>query len=696
MHPTLLLTFMASALAALLLGAGWAMRHLVREARGCRGAQMRAEEALVALAAQRREIEADARTLTQANAVLGQASGRFEELYQGLPVPCVCFDRQGRIMEWNRAFAGLYGLDNPLGVSVWEALYQGDGAARIAEAVAGALEGRAQEGMAWARHNADGTRTHLLCSLLPLRGGSGEVIGVISAGMDVTRQHEAEAALRASEERLHALYNTTSQQGTAFGDKVDSLLEMGRAQFGLEAGILARLEGEHLDVIQAHAPGNILPAGTRLRACDAPCAEALAVADAVSYERASATDRRDSPAFQMLGMEAYLGTPVRVDGAVWGTLSFAGRLPHPRPFTSGDRELVRLMAQWIGGEIARRRVEEAVRESEERFRAATAAMSEGLIVMGEGGVIRLWNDSAERTLGLTRAEMPAWQPLNPALAAVRADGSRFPEGSYPLVAALRRGEAQRDVVTGLPRADGGMLWVSVNAKPLFARGESGPPSAVVATFTDVTERRRDGDRIAAQMVQITQSAALLAAQKRQLEEANAQLAVLALSDSLTGLGNRRAFEQRMEMEMSRVGRYGHALSLLLLDVDFFKEYNDAFGHPAGDEVLRALAALLRGQGRDTDFYARYGGEEFIVILPHTDRAGALTVAERLRGLIEGSSWPRRAVTASLGVSTLLPAMAGADELIAEADRALYAAKAAGRNRTAHAADYSPIPPAPAP
>jgi len=422
------------------------------------------------------------------------------------------------------------------------------------------------------------------------------------------------------------------------------------------------------------------------------------VADAVSYERASATDRRDSPAFQMLGMEAYLGTPVRVDGAVWGTLSFAGRLPHPRPFTSGDRELVRLMAQWIGGEIARRRVEEAVRDSEERFRAATAAMSEGLIVMGEGGVIRLWNDAAERILGMTRAEMPAWQPLNPALAAVRADGSRFPEGSYPLVAALRRGEAQRDVVTGLPRAGGGMLWVSVNAKPLFTGG-SERPSAVVATFADITERRRDGDRIAAQMARITEDAALLAGQKRQLEAVNVQLEALALSDSLTGLGNRRAFEQRMEMEMNRAGRYGHPLSLLLLDVDCFKEYNDAFGHPAGDAVLRALAALLHGQGRDTDFYARYGGEEFIVILPHTDRAGALTVAARLRGLIEAADWPRRPVTASLGVSTLLPAMAGADDLIAEADRALYAAKAAGRNRVAHAcdslADSPPFLPTPA-
>ena len=126
------------------------------------------------------------------------------------------------------------------------------------------------------------------------------------------------------------------------------------------------------------------------------------------------------------------------------------------------------------------------------------------------------------------------------------------------------------------------------------------------------------------------------------------------------------------------------LSLIIFDVDRFKDYNDTFGHPAGDEVLKRLAFVLEDQGRETDFFARYGGEEFAVLLPHTDSLGATIVAERLRAAIEAASWPGWPVTASFGTATLLPAMQDEMDLIAEADRALYAAKAAGRNCSVHA------------
>ena len=101
-------------------------------------------------------------------------------------------------------------------------------------------------------------------------------------------------------------------------------------------------------------------------------------------------------------------------------------------------------------------------------------------------------------------------------------------------------------------------------------------------------------------------------------------------------------------------RYGTPLSLLLLDVDHFKEYNDTFGHVAGDEVLRMLSQVLHVQGRETDFFARYGGEEFVVILPHTGSEGARTLAERLRAAVGAAAWPARLVTASIGAATLLP------------------------------------------
>lgn len=628
-----------------------------------------------ALLTQRQEMEDGAQSLSQANDLLAQASSRFQELFQGLPVACACYDVRGRVMEWNRAFASLYALDNPLGRPRTDA-------AAFAEAFEAALVGDAQEGIEWTHHGEDGDPVQVQSSVFPLRGVDGSVTGVISADTDISAQHAAEEALRHSEERLHALYNTTSQPQLTFEDKTSALLEMGRAQFGLEIGVLACVRGQNYEVRQAQSPEDSIPAGLTLPVSGTYCAEVLAKADAVHFEEAGSTARRESPVYKTFGLEAYLGAPVRVSGEVWGMLCFAGRQAYPRLFTSGDRELVRLMAQWIGGEVARQQAEAAVRDSEERFRTAIAAMSEGLIVMDGGGMIRLWNDSAERILGKTQGEMRGWQPLNPEFMAVREDGSRFPEGSYPLMVSLRRGETQRDVVMGLPRSGGGLIWVSVNAKPLFGDSPD-TPVAVVATFSDVTERRRAEEQIAAQMTQIQDYAVVLESKAQELETLNIELEALALHDGLTGLSNRRAFGHRISLEISRAARYGHPLSLLLLDVDAFKDYNDTYGHVAGDEVLRHLAQVMEAQGRETDFYARYGGEEFVVILPSTDAEGTLVVAERLRILVEEETWPGRPVTISLGAATLQPSMQNEDEFICAADRALYAAKNAGRNRSVH-------------
>lgn len=671
------------ALAACLAGLGfWAGRQIERRGWDSDAAQQ-------ALALQQQEMALRTQSMDAANALLAQASGRFQELFQGLPAACVCFDKSGRIMEWNRAFETLYDLPELWGRTVWDTLYEG-GNAEIADTVAAVFDGQPQEGIERTFRRPAGSTLRLYCSIFPLRGADGEITGAISAEIDISAQHEAEDALRRSEERLHTLYNVTSRQEPSFEEKTEELLRLGAEQFDLPIGALARVQGDRYRIVYSVSPGNVIPAGTEFATCDTYCAEAIKLSDAVSFEEAGTTERRDTPAYRNFGLEAYLGTPVRVNGGVWGTLCFAGRQTHPRLFTSGDRELLRLMAQWVGGEIARRQAEEAIKESEERFRTAIASISEGLIVMDSAGVVTLWNSSAEQILEMTRTEMHGLRPVNPEFEAVREDGTKFPQGSYPLMASLRRGEVQHDVVMGLPRRSrphqigpSGMLWVSVNAKPLFLSGAV-DPYAVVATFTDITERRRSADQITRQMTQITDYAAVLEEQKAQLEKANRQLEELALHDSLTGLGNRRAFEHRLAQEMNQAKRYGTPLSVLLLDVDSFKAYNDSFGHPAGDEILRRLSQSIRSQGRDTDFFARYGGEEFIVILPLTDAAGAMVLAERLRTAAEQTPWPERPVTVSLGAATLLPTMPDAAALVAAADRALYAAKTADRNCGFHA------------
>jgi len=159
---------------------------------------------------------------------------------------------------------------------------------------------------------------------------------------------------------------------------------------------------------------------------------------------------------------------------------------------------------------------------------------------------------------------------------------------------------------------------------------------------------------------------------------------LVTTDGLTGLPNRRAFEEALQREFSRASRYKRPLSLLMIDIDFFKRVNDTLGHLAGDAALRQVGALLRSNLRRDDLAARLGGEEFAVLLPEIDRSGAAIAAEKLRRLVESrpilydtQRWP---LTVSLGVASRAVTDTEAIEVVRRADDMLYAAKREGRNR----------------
>jgi len=179
---------------------------------------------------------------------------------------------------------------------------------------------------------------------------------------------------------------------------------------------------------------------------------------------------------------------------------------------------------------------------------------------------------------------------------------------------------------------------------------------------------------------------------RELEELNQKLEELSATDQLTGLKNRRYLDHSLAEEFARCCRYGHTLTVLLMDIDHFKSFNDRYGHLIGDECLREVAAWVsRGLRWPSDRAARYGGEEFCVVLPETDKEGAMTVAERIRKNVENLNFMvndnRVPVTISIGVAVLQPTNNLAVNYMLEiADNALYASKQAGRNRvTLHTA-----------
>jgi diguanylate cyclase (GGDEF)-like protein len=231
---------------------------------------------------------------------------------------------------------------------------------------------------------------------------------------------------------------------------------------------------------------------------------------------------------------------------------------------------------------------------------------------------------------------------------------------------------------GNPFVKGGQKIRFYAGAPLIS-----PEGEAIGTIcvTDQTARELSATQLEALQILARQIVAQLELRRNNaaLEAANAKLGALSLTDALTCIPNRRAFNIRIAEEEARARRVGEPLALLMADIDNFKDYNDSFGHPAGDEALHAVAQMLSAGARPYDFIARYGGEEFAVILPRTTLEAAFTVAQRLCHAAPLLPIIHRPLTLSIGVAGLSNNFSG-KELIRVADRALYLAKSRGRNR----------------
>ncbi|MBD3789507.1 MAG: GGDEF domain-containing protein [Campylobacterales bacterium] len=288
--------------------------------------------------------------------------------------------------------------------------------------------------------------------------------------------------------------------------------------------------------------------------------------------------------------------------------------------------------------------------SEQRLKDITSSMGEGVFVVDKTGHLTFINNETERLLGWH------FEELNGDLEDIHSKihvHMQEDQEDCPVKRALAYGLTLRSDNELFKRKDGTLFPVLLTVAPLHSK--DGTHEGAVVLFQDNTRQK----------------------------ELENKLAKLALHDALTGLYNRGHFDQKLQEELNRTLRYGRSLSLLMLDIDFFKKVNDTYGHQAGDEVLKNIAHIILSSIRNSDYAARYGGEEFAIILPETDPTEAVQLAERIRTAIEQNKFKTSEndipITISIGVGTSKKETTP-ELLIEAADSALYQAKENGRNQ----------------
>lgn len=297
-----------------------------------------------------------------------------------------------------------------------------------------------------------------------------------------------------------------------------------------------------------------------------------------------------------------------------------------------------------------------LQKSEQRSRAVISDLAEGLIVLDANGRVHMMNPMAEQLLGWREEQLRGLdlhERIHP-----------IPEENCPILKSLALAEPVSIHEDQFVRKDGQRLPVSYVASPFYFEGEH---HGIIVAFQDITERKEVQDR----------------------------LTDLATRDSLTKLLNRREIEQRLAMAFQTNKTDQTPTSILLLDIDHFKQVNDNYGHPVGDRVLQTFASLLERMIQGIGHVGRYGGEEFLLVLPGYGLERALFFAEELRRSVEALQVDTRdcdeplQVTVSVGVATQSESDANPDKLVSRADQAMYQAKHQGRNRVCSIEEEGP-------
>jgi diguanylate cyclase (GGDEF)-like protein/PAS domain S-box-containing protein len=408
------------------------------------------------------------------------------------------------------------------------------------------------------------------------------------------------------------------------------------------------------------------------------CSHAIAKPDLMIVEDAQQDERFAKNPIVTGGPKVrfYAGVPVTApDGHALGTLCVIDS--KPKTLTKGQMAALKILASQVNVKLElrlhRRKLERALREaeeareklhaSEERFRLFMDNSPLVSHIKDEQGRLIFYNQVFAERFNISGEE---WIGVPP--------NELWPDEEVKLMMEADRevlaGKTLRAIFQTVHERNGGVSYWKSYKFPLVNNEGMRFVGVVGVEITD--ELRREEE------LEISQ---------KELREANHRLQNLVLTDALTGLYNRRGFDERLNAEFARAGRKNHDLSVLLIDLDNFKRRNDTYGHPEGDKTLKQLAKIMQATCRLGDLAARYGGEEFVMLLPETNEQQAIAFANRLLDAIRKAEWDNEPVTASMGIASLHPSTKTEQRLVALADEALYVAKRFGKNRAVAYGDY---------
>jgi len=553
-------------------------------------------------------------------------------------------------ITWSEEYYRIYGRDpkqRPPGYKEHLQHYTSESAARLDAAVKKAQQTGQPYELDLEQARTDGTRRWVTARGEATRDARGRIDGLRGTAQDITERKQAEESRRARN-RQHATELQLGQRALVGGD-LTALMN--------EAAVLVAdtLGVEYTEVLELLPDGQALLLRAGVGWKEGLVGHAT-VGAGVDLQTGYTLQSRDPVITEDLRSDArFHGPPLFCDhGVVSGMSVIIGAKDKPfgvlgaqtarrRQFTTDEVDFLQVIANVLGSAVERKQVECALVNSEARFRSLIANGSDLLGVFDVDGVIRYISPSIKPLTGYDVDEVLGRSYLE----FIHPEDAQ--DAAADLAAIMQHRDELQVTEKRFRHKDGHWIRLETVAKNAVDDPAVG---GIVINGRDVTEHRR----------------------------AEEEIRVLATTDDLTGITNRREFTRLLENEIGRAARYGTGVALVMYDLDRFKRVNDTLGHVVGDDVLQEVTGVATKNIRTIDVVARWGGEEFMIMLPQSDLSAARTVAEKLRAAVADHRFGKvTTLTVSCGATAFVPGD-DSNSLIKRVDDALYVAKARGRNR----------------